>query len=164
MAPICPGYLQRNSQRMRFDALFVEAGVDLSFPRLGLTAGAAMVGKRLSPGNGQRSVSGGNGPRGRIQNGGGLEGERCIMTEEMGRPRCEIYTDVDGVYTADPKIVHNARLIKNISYEEMLELASQGSKVIDPQAVSLAWRYNVVLLIGNALTGKIGTVIGGEAK
>ena len=58
---------------------------------------------------------------------------------------CEIYTDVDGVYTADPRIVKNAQKLEDISYDEMLELASLGANVLHNRSVELAKKYNVDL-------------------
>jgi len=72
---------------------------------------------------------------------------------------CEIYTDVEGVYTADPQIVPEARKLKRISYEEMLELASSGAKVIHLRAVEIAQKYKVRLHIRSSFTGKEGTIV-----
>ena len=60
---------------------------------------------------------------------------------------CEIYTDVDGVYTADPNICPNARKLERISYDEMLEMAGLGAKVLQTRSVELARRYNVPLVV-----------------
>jgi len=72
---------------------------------------------------------------------------------------CEIYTDVEGVYTADPQIVPEARKLKRISYEEMLELASSGAKVIHLRAVEIAQKYKVRLHIRSSFTEKEGTIV-----
>ena len=73
--------------------------------------------------------------------------------------RCEIYHDVKGVHTADPKIVPNARLIPGISYEEMMEMSSQGAKVVHPQAVEIAQRNNGIVFITSMANPHKGTFI-----
>ncbi|TAK63048.1 MAG: aspartate kinase [Dehalococcoidia bacterium] len=75
--------------------------------------------------------------------------------------RCEIFTDVDGVYTADPRIVPQARKLKDISYEEMLELASKGAKVMAPRAVELGSVYNIPILVASSFRDEPGTLIHG---
>jgi len=78
--------------------------------------------------------------------------------------RCESCKDVEGVYTADPRIVPTARKLKDISYEEMLELASQGSKVIHNRAVELASVYQLPLLVLSSMVDAPGTLIHGESE
>jgi len=82
--------------------------------------------------------------------------------------RCLIYTDVEGVYTADPRIVPNARKLTKVTYEEMLELASLGSKVLHHRSVELAMKNNVELEVRlapkNAIKNKVGTLITKETK
>jgi len=73
--------------------------------------------------------------------------------------RCELYKNVGGVFTADPKVVPEARLISEISYEEMLEMAGSGSKVVNPNAVEYAWRYGVELFITSLSSYPYGTLI-----
>jgi aspartate kinase len=75
--------------------------------------------------------------------------------------RCEIYTDVDGVYTADPRIAPEARKLRDISYEEMLELASKGAKVMAPRAVELGSVYNIPILVASSYRDEPGTLIHG---
>jgi aspartate kinase len=75
--------------------------------------------------------------------------------------RCEIFTDVDGVYTADPRVVPGARKLKDISYEEMLELASKGAKVMAPRAVEVGAVYNVPILVASSFKDEPGTLIHG---
>jgi len=75
--------------------------------------------------------------------------------------RCEIFTDVDGVYTADPRIVPDARKLKDISYEEMLELASKGAKVMAPRAVELGAVYNIPITVASSFKDEAGTLIHG---
>ena len=77
--------------------------------------------------------------------------------------RCEIYTDVDGVYTADPRVVPDARKLSDISYEEMLELASKGAKVMAPRAVELGSVYNIPILVAHSAREEPGTLIHGGA-
>jgi aspartate kinase len=76
---------------------------------------------------------------------------------------CEIYTDVDGVYTADPRVVPDARKLQDISYEEMLELASKGAKVMAPRAVELGAVYNIPILVAHSAKDVPGTLIHGGA-
>ena len=75
--------------------------------------------------------------------------------------QCEIYTDVDGVYTADPRVVPDARKLKDITYEEMLELASKGAKVMAPRAVELGSVYSIPILVASSFKEEPGTLIHG---
>ncbi len=75
--------------------------------------------------------------------------------------QCEIYTDVDGVYTADPHLVPEARKLKDITYEEMLELASKGAKVMAPRAVELGAVYGIPILVASSFKDEPGTLIHG---
>ncbi len=77
---------------------------------------------------------------------------------------CEIYTDVDGVFTADPRIVRTARRIPRISYEEMLEMAASGSKVLMPRCVEYARRYGVPIHVRSSFTNRPGSWVAGHAK
>ena len=74
---------------------------------------------------------------------------------------CEIYTDVKGVYTADPRIVHEARQLKDIGYEEMLEMATYGAKVMHSRAVELGWIYDMPIMVASSFTDDPGTLIHG---
>jgi len=74
---------------------------------------------------------------------GGSDTSAVAVAAAVGADRCDIYTDVDGVYTTDPRIVAKARKLKNVTYEEMLELASVGSKVLQTRSVSLAMKAGV---------------------
>ena len=74
---------------------------------------------------------------------GGSDTSAVALAAALGADRCDIYTDVTGVFTADPRIVRNARRIDRISYEEMLELASMGARVLQVRAVEMAKKYNV---------------------
>src|SRR6185503_1067082 len=75
--------------------------------------------------------------------------------------RCERYTDVDGVYTADPRIEPNARKLTEIAYEEMLELASKGSQILQARSVEIAAVYNVPILVASSFIDAPGTLIHG---
>jgi aspartate kinase len=77
---------------------------------------------------------------------------------------CDIYTDVDGVYTADPNIAGDARMLDKISYEEMLELASSGAKVLQIRSVELAMKYRVPLRVRSTFTRRPGTLVKEEDK
>ena len=77
----------------------------------------------------------------------------------MKADRCDIYTDVDGVYTTDPRIVPRARKLARITYEEMLELASVGAKVLQTRSVGLAMRYNMPLQVLSSFEDRPGTMI-----
>jgi aspartate kinase len=77
---------------------------------------------------------------------------------------CEIYTDVDGIYTTDPRIVKNAKKLDKISYEEMLELASLGAKVLQSRSVEFGMKYNVDIMVLSSLEEKPGTLVTKEDK
>ncbi len=77
---------------------------------------------------------------------------------------CEIYTDVDGVYTADPRIVPDARKLLEVSYDEMLEFASLGAKVLHNRSVEMAKRYGVQLVVRSSLNREEGTIVKEETK
>jgi len=75
--------------------------------------------------------------------------------------RCEVYTDVEGIYTADPRIVPQARKLKEITYEEMLELAAYGAKM-NPRSIELGAVYNVPIYVASSFTESPGTLIHGD--
>jgi aspartate kinase len=77
---------------------------------------------------------------------------------------CERYTDVEGIYTADPRLVPEAKRLDEISYEEMLELATYGSKVMHPRAVELGQVYDIPILVASSFTESPGTLIHGEVS
>ena len=77
---------------------------------------------------------------------------------------CEIYTDVDGVFTADPRIVPNARRIEQITYEEMLELAACGAKVLMLRCVEYARRFNLPIHVRSSYSNKPGTIVTGSME
>jgi len=90
---------------------------------------------------------------------GGSDTTAVAVAAALRADRCEIYTDVSGVYTADPRIIKNARKLMEISYEEMLELANLGSQVLHPRAVETAKRNGVALVVRSSFSDEEGTVI-----
>ncbi|OGT29449.1 MAG: aspartate kinase [Gammaproteobacteria bacterium RBG_16_51_14] len=93
---------------------------------------------------------------------GGSDTTAVAMAAALKADECQIYTDVDGVYTADPRIVPEARLLTRMTFEEMLELASLGSKVLQIRSVEFARKYNVKLRVLSAFTNNPGTLITAE--
>ena len=85
------------------------------------------------------------------------------LAAALGADACEIYTDVDGVFTADPRIVRNARRIPRITYEEMLEMAACGAKVLMLRCVEYARRYGVPIHVRSSFTSRDGTWVTGHA-
>jgi len=83
------------------------------------------------------------------------------LAASLGAGVCQIYTDVEGVYTADPRLVPEARPLEEIGYEEMLELSSHGAKVMHGRAVELGELYDVPIQVSSSFTGKPGTLIHG---
>jgi aspartate kinase len=83
------------------------------------------------------------------------------LAARMEAARCERFTDVEGVFTADPRLVPDARKLKDISYDEMLELASYGAKVMHPRAVELGAVYKVPIFVASSFTSSPGTLIHG---
>ncbi|WP_193183422.1 aspartate kinase [Nisaea sediminum] len=90
---------------------------------------------------------------------GGSDTTAVALAAALNADRCDIYTDVDGVYTTNPRIVPSARKIEKITYEEMLELASQGAKVLETRSVALAMRNNVRLQVLSSFVDAPGTLI-----
>ncbi|WP_434579127.1 aspartate kinase [Thermoanaerobacterium thermosaccharolyticum] len=90
---------------------------------------------------------------------GGSDTTAALLGEALKAYAVEIYTDVDGIMTADPRIVANAHILKRISYNEVFQLAEQGAKVIHPRAVEIAMRGNIPLIIKNTMTDSPGTII-----
>ena len=95
---------------------------------------------------------------------GGSDTSAVALAAAMKADRCDIYTDVDGVYTTDPRIVPNARKLDMVTYEEMLELASVGAKVLQTRSVGLAMRYNMPLTVLSSFEDKPGTLIVGDEQ
>ena len=94
---------------------------------------------------------------------GGSDTTAVALTAALKAERCEIYTDVDGVYTADPRIEPRASKLESVSYEEMLELASYGAKVMHPRAVELGALFQVPILVASSFVETPGTLIGGAS-
>ncbi|MEO5338986.1 MAG: aspartate kinase [Magnetococcus sp. MYC-9] len=90
---------------------------------------------------------------------GGSDTSAVALAAALQADRCDIYTDVDGVYTSDPRIVSSARRLARISYEEMLEMASLGAKVLQTRSVELAKKYNVPLRVLSSLQEGEGTLL-----
>lgn len=90
---------------------------------------------------------------------GGSDLTAVAIASVLKASSCEIYTDVDGIYTADPRIVKKAKKLDCISFEEMLELASLGAQVIQARAVEVASKYNIPLHLRSSFSSKGGTVI-----
>ena len=93
---------------------------------------------------------------------GGSDTTAVALAAAFSADRCDIYTDVDGVYTTDPRIVKKAKKLDFITYEEMLELASQGAKVLQTRSVALAMKYNVNLRVLSSFANLPGTLIAEE--
>ena len=93
---------------------------------------------------------------------GGSDTSAVALAAAFSADRCDIYTDVDGVYTTDPRIVKKARKLDYITYEEMLELASQGAKVLQTRSVALAMKYSVNLKVLSSFEDLPGTIITNE--
>ena len=90
---------------------------------------------------------------------GGSDTTAVALAAALHADRCEIYTDVDGVFTADPRVVKNARKLDEVTYDEMLELASLGAKVLHNRSVEMAKKYNVELVVRSSLNDTEGTVV-----
>ncbi len=93
---------------------------------------------------------------------GGSDLSAVALAAGLKADVCQIYTDVEGVYTADPRVVPNARKIDAISYEEMLELASMGSKVMQARAVEFSQKHNVVFEVRSSFNHNPGTIVKAE--
>ena len=95
---------------------------------------------------------------------GGSDTTAVALAVSLGAEICQIYTDVEGVYTADPRLVPEAKKLAEIGYEEMLELASYGAKVMHPRAVELGGLFNMPIMVASSFNDSPGTLIhGGEA-
>jgi len=92
---------------------------------------------------------------------GGSDTTAVALAVSLGAEVCQIYTDVEGVYTADPRLVPEAQKLAEIGYEEMLELATYGAKVTHPRAVELGELFNVPILVASSFSDKPGTLIHG---
>jgi aspartate kinase len=90
---------------------------------------------------------------------GGSDTSAVALAAALKADRCDIFTDVDGVYTTDPRIVAKARKLDKIAYEEMLELASQGAKVLQIRSVEMAMKHRVRLQVLSSFEDKPGTLV-----
>ncbi|GAA1458293.1 aspartate kinase [Williamsia maris] len=95
---------------------------------------------------------------------GGSDTTAVALAAALEADVCEIYTDVDGIYSADPRIVPDARHLKTVSFEEMLELAACGAKVLMLRCVEYARRYNVPVHVRSSYTTKPGTIVSGSME
>ena len=95
---------------------------------------------------------------------GGSDTTAVALAAALGADVCEIYTDVDGVYTADPRIVPNARRLATVSYEEMLELAASGAKILHLRSVEYGRRYGVPIHVRSSFSTKPGTMVAGNME
>ena len=93
---------------------------------------------------------------------GGSDTTAVALAAALHADACEIYTDVDGVYTADPRIIPNAKKLEEITYDEMLDLATLGAQVLHNRSVGLAKKYGVPLVVRSSLTDAEGTIVKGE--
>jgi aspartate kinase len=94
---------------------------------------------------------------------GGTDTTAVAIAAALKADVCEIYTDVDGVFTEDPRVVKNARRIPSISYEEMLEMAAAGAKVLMPRCVEIARRYRIPIHVRSSFSDKVGTWVNKHA-
>ncbi len=95
---------------------------------------------------------------------GGSDTTAVAVAAALNADVCEIYTDVDGVFTADPRIVPNARRIEQVTYEEMLELAACGAKVLMLRCVEYARRFNLPIHVRSSYSNKPGTIVSGSME
>ena len=90
---------------------------------------------------------------------GGSDTSAIALSVALNSKICEIYTDVDGIFSSDPRVVKNAKKIKNITYEEILEMSSLGSKVLHPRSVELAMKYDIKVHVRSSFTNKEGSLV-----
>jgi aspartate kinase len=90
---------------------------------------------------------------------GGSDATAVALAAALGAERCEIFTDVDGVFTADPRVVNDAKLIDEITYEEMLEMASTGAGVLMARSVEFGRRYNIPIIVKSTFKNNKGTLV-----
>ncbi len=95
---------------------------------------------------------------------GGSDTSAVAIAAAMHADLCQIYTDVEGVYTADPRKVKNARKLEEISYDEMLELATLGAQVLNNRSVEMAKKYNIELEVLSSMTNAPGTIVKEKTK
>ena len=90
---------------------------------------------------------------------GGSDATAVALAAALGAEKCEIFTDVEGVFTADPRIINSAKLIDEITYDEMLEMSSSGAGVLMARSVEFGRRYNVPIIVKSTFTDNKGTVV-----
>ena len=95
---------------------------------------------------------------------GGSDTTAVALAAALNADVCEIYTDVDGIFTADPRIVPNARRLDTVTFEEMLEMAAAGAKVLMLRCVEYARRYNVPIHVRSSYSDKPGTIVTGSIE
>jgi aspartate kinase len=95
---------------------------------------------------------------------GGSNLTAVAIAKFLDAKSCEMYTDVEGVFTADPRIVKDARKIEHISYEEMFELASLGAQVLQPRSIEFAMKFGVPIHVRSSFSDKTGTIISKEVR
>ena len=141
---------------IRTDAAYAKARI-VDIDTTGMSAAMAAGEVPIVPGF--RGVS----PEGRITTlgRGGSDTSAVALAAALGADRCDIYTDVDGVYTTDPRIVEKARKIDRVTYEEMLEMASQGSKVLQTRSVELAMNHRVRVQVLSSFDAALGSDLPG---
>ena len=93
---------------------------------------------------------------------GGSDATAVALAAALGAERCEIFTDVEGVYTADPRIINNAKLIDEITYDEMLEMSSSGAGVLMARSVEFGRRYNIPIIVKSTFKNNKGTLVTGK--
>ena len=93
---------------------------------------------------------------------GGSDTTAVAIAASLNTDKCEIHTDVDGIFTADPRLVPNAQLLHHIAYEEMLEFASYGAKM-DPRAIELAMTYDIPIVVKSSTSNSLGSLISKDA-
>jgi len=90
---------------------------------------------------------------------GGSDTSAVAIAVALKSKICEIYTDVEGIFSSDPRVVKDAKKIKNITYEEILEMASLGSKVLHPRSVELAMKYDIKIHVRSSFNRKLGSMV-----
>ena len=95
---------------------------------------------------------------------GGSDTSAVALAGALGAKVCERLTDTDGIYTADPRVVKDAKRVAELGYEEMLELATYGNKVMQPRAIELAQLYNVPIYVASSFNNNPGTLIHGDVS
>ena len=90
---------------------------------------------------------------------GGSDATAVALAAALGAEKCEIFTDVEGIFTADPRIIESAKLIDEITYDEMLEMSSSGAGVLMARSVEFGRRYNVPIIVKSTFTNNKGTLV-----